>query len=153
LGLGITRSASEKQPHGQLYYPGVSELASAQVIDLAPGERVDLGDFVLPAPLEQRLLTGVVLYPDGTPAAGATVILWAVRGGSIRDSRSATTDGGGRYTFRAAYAGEHYRLTAFLNPPDAGGRAQWTAKSADFELTSETPSQKLVLESVRRSPR
>jgi hypothetical protein len=79
VGLGITQRTTDEQPYGQVLYPGVRDLASAQVIDLGPGERVDLGDFVLPPPLPRQTLTGVVVAPDGAAAAGATVVLWTAR--------------------------------------------------------------------------
>ena len=149
VGLGITQRMTNEQPYGQVLYPGVRDVASAQVIDLGPGERVDLGDFVLPRPLPPQTLTGIVVGPDGAAAGGATVVLWTVRDGRTRASSSSTTaDGEGKFTF-PAFLGERYQLTVFVSPSD--GRAQWTARSADFELTRETAHQKLTLE--RRQPR
>ena len=122
------------------------DLASAQVIHLGPGERVDLGDFVLPLPLPRQTLTGVVVAPDGAAVAGATVVLWTVCDGPIRTSTSTTTNAEGNFTF-SAFLGERYRLTTFVNSKKW---AEWTARSSDFELALDSANQKLTLEDRRR---
>ena len=146
LAIGLTQGASAQQPHGTLFYPSVHDPAAAQVIDLGPGERVDLGDFVLTPPLRAQRLTGVVVWPDGSSAADIEVRLASVRGGRNRNSVTAKTDARGRYAL-PAFLGEEYRLTAFFN--SLLDRRQWIAEVRDFRLTAETAHHKLTLQPVR----
>jgi hypothetical protein len=97
------------------------------------------------------MLTGLLVWPDGRPAVGATVILWTLRDGRTRDSVFTTSDGEGRFSF-PAYRGERYRVTAAFAPVPARA-TEWTARSSDFELTPESAHQMLTLAERRRPPR
>jgi hypothetical protein len=57
------------------YHPGTPDSSRATIIDLRGGERHDLVSMTLPPALRAHRLTGVVTYTDGTPAAGAFVML------------------------------------------------------------------------------
>jgi 5-hydroxyisourate hydrolase-like protein (transthyretin family) len=147
LAIGLTQGASTQQPHGTLFYPGVRDPGAAQAIDLGPGERVDLGDFVLTPPLQAQRLTGVVLWVDGSPAADIEVNLQNVRGGRGLHGGNAKTDAQGRFAL-PAFLGEKYRLRAFFN--SLRDRTQWTVEVPEFQLTAETAHHKLTLQPVRQ---
>jgi 5-hydroxyisourate hydrolase-like protein (transthyretin family) len=146
LAVGLTQGASAQQPHGTLFYPGVTDPAVAQVIELGPGERVDLGDFVLTPPLRAQSVTGVVVWPDGSPASDIEVSLTGLRGGRARNNVNAKSDAQGRFTL-PAFLGEEYRLTAFFN--SLQDRRQWIAEVRNLQLTPETAHHKLTLQPVR----
>ena len=50
-----------------------------RILEKPAGERIDLGAWELPTPLPERQITGVVRWPDGRPAAGASLSLWGAR--------------------------------------------------------------------------
>jgi 5-hydroxyisourate hydrolase-like protein (transthyretin family) len=146
LAIGLTQGASAQQPHGTLYFPGVRDPAAAQVIDLGPGERIDLGDFVLTPPLRTERITGVVQWADGSPAADIDVNLQNVRGGRALHNSHAKTDAQGRFDL-PAFLGEEYKITAFFN--SLRDRTQWIVEVPEFHLTAETAHHKLTLQPVR----
>lgn len=62
-------------PFPRSYYPGVRDAARATVISVADGEHYVNHEFRLPPPLRERTIEGVVLLPDGRPAAHALISL------------------------------------------------------------------------------
>jgi uncharacterized protein (DUF2141 family) len=88
--------------YGPVYYPNSISLAQATPLRLAPGQVLEGIDLMLQR-ITTSIVSGVVLRPDGTPAAGAAVQLEAVlppgpfsgTPGAIRDA-TAGPDG----TFR-----------------------------------------------------
>jgi hypothetical protein len=74
------------------FHPGVAELSGATRVSVAPGQAVDAGEFVAPAPLSSVEVEGQVVGADGTPVRRATVS--AVNEPSLS---FATTDGEGRF--------------------------------------------------------
>lgn len=62
-------------PFPRSYYPGVRETSDATVISVADGEHYVNHEFRLPQSLPAGVIEGVVLRPDGRPAAHALVIL------------------------------------------------------------------------------
>jgi hypothetical protein len=88
------------------YFPGTSNIASARVITLATGgvvDAIDFGSFVPPgrnllslsATIGTAELSGVIRYPDLSPAAGITVVA-----STAAFSSRSSTDAGGRYRFQ-----------------------------------------------------
>ncbi|HEV3486009.1 MAG TPA: hypothetical protein VG106_11415, partial [Vicinamibacterales bacterium] len=131
------------------FYPGVADAASAQIIDLNYGEQVEIDPFVLPTPLPERALAGVVTWPDGSPAVGAWVSLQMRTrpqqpGEVIGRVVQTTTDG--RFTMWA-HLGRRYYVRAYVTHADG---SYWSVDSAEFEVTSEPPMLTLKLE---RAPR
>jgi hypothetical protein len=94
---------TSKTPYPTTYFPGVTAREQATTISLGLGERVELGDWVLPVSLLERRITGVVQWADGRPAAGAHVLVDASKTGGWRywmaaGNVSATTDAEGRFS-------------------------------------------------------
>lgn len=58
-----------------MYYPGVMSRGKATVIQVTNSSEMNLNDFMLTRPLQERWFSGTVLLADKRPAAGATVIL------------------------------------------------------------------------------
>jgi hypothetical protein len=67
--------ASYDPPYQRTYFPGVTERARASVIELIDGQQLTVDDFAIGPPLQTRTIEGVVLMPDGTPAANALITL------------------------------------------------------------------------------
>lgn len=153
IGLNVNRPPEPKQPYDRVFYPGVADAASARVVDLQPGERIELDAFVLPPPLAERRFSGVVRWPDGSPAAGASVGLRRARGArhaGMHVGNLVTTDGEGRFTI-AAPGAQRYEAWAFVNvKSQTGSVAQWSAGSAAFDADADGGPMTLVLAPPRR---
>ena len=67
--------ASYDPPYQRTYFPGVTDRSLASVIELIDGQQLTVDDFALGPPLQTRTLEGIVLLPDGTPAAHALLTL------------------------------------------------------------------------------
>jgi hypothetical protein len=93
---------TSKAPYPTTYFPGVPGRDQATTIRLGLGEKVELGDWVLPEPLHERRITGVVQWADGRPAARAHVLVDASKTGGWRYwmavDVSTTTDAEGRFS-------------------------------------------------------
>lgn len=103
-------------PYPTTYYPGVETREAARIVALGRGARVDLGEWILPGQLRERLVAGLVTLADGTPAAGAHVIVIASNDGGWRRSgpgTAATTDVHGRFSVTLV-DGVPYEFFAFV---------------------------------------
>lgn len=63
-------------PHPKTYYSGVAEQSKATPVVVTEGLKLEDIIFRVRPALKQRLLTGVVVWPDGEPAAEAMVSLY-----------------------------------------------------------------------------
>lgn len=57
------------------YYPGVSDISQATLINLGEGEQLKELDFRLLPPFSTRTFSGVAVLPDGSPAVNAEIML------------------------------------------------------------------------------
>jgi hypothetical protein len=153
IGINVNRLPEPKQPYARLFYPGVADPSAAQIVDLQPGERVELDAFVLPPSLAERRISGVVQWPDGSAAAGASVSLRTERGTrrfGMPVGMSVTADKDGRFTLEAL-AGRRYHLSAFIDVRTGdGAHIQWTADSPDFDADAVAGPFTLTLAAPRR---
>jgi len=74
-----------------------------------PGARVELQPFRLPAQPAERIVEGIVLWPDGRPASGARITLHGAT------SEGLTTPDG-RFRYVLPY-GARYSITVAINTP------------------------------------
>ena len=72
-GINLQDLPSQYRPYARTIFPGGSE--PPLTIELALGQSVDLGRWVIPPPLAVVKLTGRIEWKDGTPAAGVYVTL------------------------------------------------------------------------------
>lgn len=75
LGVNVTWMPQPDSPYPPTYYPGTADRSGAAVIKVGLGEKVPDLLLRLPPPLAERKVHGIVVWPDGTPAAGAEVHL------------------------------------------------------------------------------
>jgi hypothetical protein len=141
LAVNAMRPPNTRQPYPTTFFPGVATLAEAKTIEIGLGDRVELGDWILAATLGERRIAGQVTWPDGKPAARATVVLSTARTSqwSLKqvDGAVATTDEDGRFTL-VAHEGIVYEVRAHANV----GESQW---SAVREFTAGTSSEPVAL--------
>jgi hypothetical protein len=129
-------SATGGRPAGlfsRLFYPGVESVIAAMRIVVAPGARVDLADFRLPAHHKYVAVAGVVFDADGTPAEGARVYLKGVGEDDRVLSEPVAADFMGGFVI-AARAGTDYRL--FAERPRPGGRSSRVDSTDPIHLTA-----------------
>lgn len=150
IGINVTQAPDASQAYPRMFYPGVTDVAGARVLDLNYGERAELEPMILPEPLVPQAITGVVLWPDGSPAARASVSVSmdrATHGLSLQLGTAVSTDAQGRFTFRA-YRGQTYRVSATVDV--RGISEQWRAESKAFEVRSDVEPIALTLAPPRR---
>jgi hypothetical protein len=122
------------------YFPKASSSADAQVITIADGVSVDVGDFALQERYPTVAVSGVVVTPDDKPVFGAYVYL-DKSGGEWDSARSVQTDAAGRFVHQA-FEGLTYTLRANADGPTGG-----TLDSDRVEVTavkSATPVRLVV---------
>lgn len=73
LGLNLRWGPDKNDPYRRTYYPGVSNKSEAGLIVVGEGEKLKGYDLTLPPRLIERELKVMVVWPDGKPAAGASV--------------------------------------------------------------------------------
>jgi hypothetical protein len=89
-------------PFPTAYYPGVFERERAAVVIVDEGADLSGIDVRIPSTLPTSIVEGVLLYADGTPVSGGTVLLQAEGDESRYDSIArSSTDNRGRFSMRA----------------------------------------------------
>ncbi len=149
LGLNVTFSPDADEPYLPTYYPGVTERSLATVIKVGLGQK--LKDYVLRLPprLVERAVQGFVLWPDGTPAAGAEVYLADRKHPGWIANGTTKTDAQGRFTL-VGFDGITYWVLASADRFPAASfqeRQPTHAEPPTVTLTSSVSDLKLVLTS------
>jgi len=146
LGIRLDSIRDPDFPYPRTYYPSVQETAKAEVIEISEGERLKNHDIHLPQPLAERTIEGVVAWPDGQPAAGASVSLtiteyeynFAPGGGGVADEQ-------GRFKVRA-FEGLKYWIGALVSTKKIPG-GQMHAEPFDIPADGDVRNIRLVIES------
>jgi Carboxypeptidase regulatory-like domain len=111
LGVNLDRPPSKSSPYTRYYYPGTDDRETARTIRVPEDATIIDADLPLPPEQAERTLSGVVVWPDGTPAVKATLYLedpqfpWQV------NIVQGTTDEHGLFTVRC-YDRTRYLLHA-----------------------------------------
>jgi hypothetical protein len=125
IGLN-TRHAGSVNPLPRVFHPGVITVSNAQLVTMAAGGRVEIGDFVVPSDVRFAAITGIVTDSSGAPAEGARVYL---RGPDERDyilGLPVVADFVGRFII-AAPADRRYVVFAERDRPGSANRLDVTA--------------------------
>jgi protocatechuate 3,4-dioxygenase beta subunit len=131
VGVTLEHDANEDQPYPRIFHPGVGDVGEATVFDLGPGQRLDVGAFMLPPRLAPIVIHGRVVRENGEPAADALVAVTNTWKARLRGTR---TDKSGTFSL-SLYPGSSYVLTASLESgKDAFvGQATCTIETASAE--------------------
>ena len=130
VGVELQRRMENEgeQIRPRTFYPGTPDVARAAVIRIGEGNRVELDPMVLPAARERRRLTGVVVWPDGTPVPGAFTSLWDGEASWRQVAVGSKTDEQGRFEFTVVRRSELRRASVLQYPgrcrAPAGARAE-----------------------------
>ena len=104
-----------------MYYPGVSDIAAARIIQVKPGEQALLPDFRSLPLLPPRVFVGTLKFENGAPAAGAYAELSDGEGSRCSNGQvRAKTDDRGNFRI-VGYEGYQYRLRGYTDAFQADG--------------------------------
>ena len=145
VGINTQHGGDGAFAQPRVFYPGVEDPAAARTVTVAAGGRVTLDDFVLPSNVEYVRIEGVVLAPDGSPAAGARVFVKHDSEKSYITSEPATSDSSGRFVV-ALLAGAAWRLVA----ERSGGEERTWMESSDLVSVTPRPDSPPVRIQLRR---
>ncbi|HYG81588.1 MAG TPA: carboxypeptidase regulatory-like domain-containing protein [Pyrinomonadaceae bacterium] len=153
LGVNTFDAPDEDLPYRKTFYPSTTDQSAAEIISLDEGQHLAGIDFRLPPALVAREITGVVVWPDGRPAAGAEISLKEV--GSGRAAKwGVKTDPKGLFKLQG-YEGLPYRVEASIpaDPnwnPDSGEAVELlTAPEVDVTPSAQTRPLRLVINTRR----
>jgi protocatechuate 3,4-dioxygenase beta subunit len=147
LGYHLLRMPfQEGQPYTRTYLPGVPSKALATVLTVKEGELLTGLTLQLPPPLTQRTLTGLVVWPDGQPVAGASVYVSLNEDGDMSEFTGTTTDQKGLFALKL-YEGLQYRVSAYLK---GTGSKYWQTEFTEIPMTLDQPLR-LVLPAMPRN--
>lgn len=105
IGTNLTDPREWTELDRRSYYPGVRLASEAAAITVESGAVADAGTFRLPPEPIERTITGVVLWNDGTPVAGAHLVVH----GAVEEP--VPVDAEGRFRITLPY-GAHFTLRA-----------------------------------------
>jgi len=106
----------EAPQYGRTFYPGVTDESDAKAVTVTENVRTKVPDFKLSPPLNERVLSGVVLSTDNNPVSGVRVIMKT--GGktgctNVDAQKEFVTDASGRFELKG-FEGYEYMLRAYL---------------------------------------
>ncbi len=128
-------------PFPRTYHPGVREADEAAVITIVDGQQYEAGELRLPPPLVERTIEGVVLMPDGRPAAHAGIIL------EFTDREWAefeSADAQGRFTLKV-YEGYKYLVAGEVRREVQGVWCGWHSPPVEVISGATNEPLKLVI--------
>jgi Tissue inhibitor of metalloproteinase len=73
LGVRLFRIADILFPYPRTFYPNTLNLNEAKIISIKEGDVLKDFEIKLGQKLKQRVVSGIAVYPDGTPAANAMI--------------------------------------------------------------------------------
>jgi hypothetical protein len=79
VGVNLKNPPPASQVDHRSYHPGVTNPSTATVVTIDAGSRVQLTPFQLPQWPQERRISGVVVWSDGTPAPDAQLTLTGAR--------------------------------------------------------------------------
>jgi hypothetical protein len=138
----ITHARSQLYPAS--YYPGVQTTADAYAVNVGEGQKVEGIELRLRPAAREYLLQGVVVWPDGRPAADFDVA-WGIPNENYR--MMTKTDQLGRFTVRL-FAGYKFWINASMQ--DASGAWSVSDEMPPFEPTDGMEPLRLTLRPPKR---
>jgi hypothetical protein len=137
--IGVNTAPQDEEPKlPRLFHPGVTSVRQATRVKLGPGERTAIAPLVLPASARTVAVPGIVIDPDGAPAAGARVFV----GGQYVRGAPVVADSSGRFMV-TAFEGFTYRIFAQAEP--AASRQMTSSDPQTFTATANLPPLRVAL--------
>jgi 5-hydroxyisourate hydrolase-like protein (transthyretin family) len=126
LGTSLGHTPTKENPYTRWFYPGTEDPGAAVRVHIYDKPERQRFDLTLPHAQKRRVIAGVVIWPDGRPAADVQIMLEDPRWPWQVSNVSATTDSAGRFAV-AALDGTKYRIHAVTFTE--GGRSAELSRS------------------------
>ena len=161
LGISLTRSPTLQNPYTRWFFPGTEEPTRAGILHVSDRPEAQLMDLAVPAQQHDRVIQGMVFWPDGRPAPGINIFVVDPRWPWQVSTVAATSDKQGRFTTHGLDR-TRYRLHAVgfadsePTPPSPAVRAVQGPISAEpipIESGTSPLDLKLILTRKGYSPR
>lgn len=154
---GTTRAEGPQYP--RVFYPGTEDPAQAAAVTVGEGEKVTDRDIRMTRRFVERELAGVVVWPDGRPAKGASALLTTAEQPWSQVGYLATADEQGRFTLKGL-EGETFHVVAWVSVDDrrqmCGGPAEVSISSgvepAPVRIIIDTPYGNCHAKLINRTP-
>ena len=130
------------------YHPGTPEASRATAVDIRGGESHDLAPMTLPPPSAAHRLIGTVKYADGTPAAGATVMLLDPVRKWMDLAEPIEVDTSGAFSF-VVHDGLSYVVSAYSRLPNTRGVRPIVTEVGPIVVTNPPAPLHLVVTPTR----
>jgi hypothetical protein len=145
LGISLTRSPTLENPYTRWFFPGTEDPSKAGILHVSDKPETQRFDLTVPARQSERVIQGLVIWPDGHPAPGVNIFLEDPRWPWQVSSVAATTDSLGHFATHCLNA-TRYRIHAAF-----GGST--SAEPVPIEPGASALDLKLVLARKGYSPR
>lgn len=156
LAVNYNRYPEPEDPsnaYPRTFYPGAAQPSQAEVVTVGEGERVKDRDITLPARRAESVVSGIVVWDDGTPVANAVVAFRDVTYHDTPvDNAAPHADAQGRFTLKG-YVGQTLLVTVgsgrrFIGDPGRDGPME-RAEPLRVTLDGPTERVRIVITKIR----
>jgi hypothetical protein len=139
VGINFSRDGDGELVLPRVFLPGTGNVGRATRVKVGYGERVSVADLALPATLEYRRVTGLVLLAEGGPAADAKVYIRTPGSRGEIVGEAVPTDVFGAFVLSLP-AGREYEVFAEASLRGASGTELLSSDKARVEAADATPA-------------
>jgi hypothetical protein len=140
LGVNGNEAPNARYPYAPIFYPSSTDRSGAAVLEVVEGEAFEGLELHLEPPLAERMVTGIVTWPDGSPAASVYISLKDEEFQTAVGGSGVVTDAAGAFVIRALTGRSYYVWTLFDR-----GREQYHAEPVAVGAGNETVAVGIVL--------
>ncbi|HEV2883743.1 MAG TPA: carboxypeptidase regulatory-like domain-containing protein, partial [Pyrinomonadaceae bacterium] len=155
LAVNLRRFPDPNDPTNafpRTYYPGVTDIAKAELITLGAGENVRERDLLLPIRRARSILSGKVVWADGTPVANAGISFREVTYHDPKMNYGIQADDQGYFTIEG-FVGQTFVIEARSNRQYSGDLRRFEpmerVEPVRIVLTHPTENVKIVITKLR----
>ncbi len=146
LGIRLNRLAGLTFPYPRVFYPSTQDLSKAAAIAISDGMSLEGYDIQLPEKLKNRIIEGVVLWPDGRGVSNARLCVEEVEHveGSSCNSDGLKVGEDGSFSF-SGLEGLRYLVRAHVSGVGDSGSEQRHAEPVEVPAKGSVGGLKLVI--------
>lgn len=143
LSVNYGNPPEEENPFPAVFYPGVKDKSQATIFEIKAGEEIKNIEFQLPPRLNKKVVKGLVVWADGTPAVGVEVYLKDNDFDACCINHGIKTDEWGSFT-QVGFESRNYRIWATGNKNNSGKNEVYGI-SAKFSADDEKKQLTVIL--------
>jgi hypothetical protein len=148
VGVDLIRRMNVTLAFPRTFHPGTPDPADATIVEISGAQHHDLEPMTLPPARREYRIAGTIYFPDGRPAAGASVVLQDGTGRLQIESGIRTSDG--TFSF-VVHEGLSYVVSASYW--DESERQQVSARSDPLLIRGDLTGVNVTMSVSYRSPR